>query len=469
MATIKTIPGMLEFLQANERPIVFFGYSSHHLLGIDYWVGGFHFVCRLDCFDGSHPKVYAPPQAVRDNSPGTEEQVVNDLLGHPDVARHVRSLGSRPAGLFLKFDETSEALCDELGIDIWFPPASLRSCCDDKCETVRIGNRAGVPSVPNVISRVDSYETLLSVAGGARLGDDLVVQTAFGEAGHGTCFVANRRDWEAHAAAISGEPEVKVMKRIDPLGLTIEGCVTRCGTLIGPLLIDIVGQKEITPAENCWCGNEVCSSAVDAATRATASDYAVRFGDELHKMGYRGYFGLDLLMNRDGGEIYLGEANPRIGGAGAVTYRACASNGLPPLFLFHLLEYSGADFDLDVDSLNDRWRTGELAEGWSEIVVGSPGDASGVVSVAPGTGLWKLDEAGAAVFAGPDLFGLDVGSQDEGYFLRITAPGDRLYRGVGLGILLTRGRLLGDDGVLNERARAWLAGLESRYRVTAAV
>ena len=29
--------------------------------------------------------------------------------------------------------------------------------CDNKMETVRIGNKAGVPSVPNVLARVDSY------------------------------------------------------------------------------------------------------------------------------------------------------------------------------------------------------------------------------------------------------------------------------------------------------------------------
>ena len=46
------------------------------------------------------------------------------------------------------FDERTEELCKELGIEIWFPPASLRARCDNKMETVRIGNKAGVPSAP---------------------------------------------------------------------------------------------------------------------------------------------------------------------------------------------------------------------------------------------------------------------------------------------------------------------------------
>ncbi len=44
------------------------------------------------------------------------------------------------------FDEQTEALCRELGLEVCFPPAALRSAIDDKMETTRIGDRAGVPS-----------------------------------------------------------------------------------------------------------------------------------------------------------------------------------------------------------------------------------------------------------------------------------------------------------------------------------
>src|SRR2546430_17029266 len=84
------------------------------------------------------------------------------------------------------FDEETEALCKELGIEVWFPPASLRNRCDNKMETVRIGNKAGVPSVPNALSRVESYAHLLQITADAGIGNDLVIQTAFGDSGHTT-------------------------------------------------------------------------------------------------------------------------------------------------------------------------------------------------------------------------------------------------------------------------------------------
>ena len=40
------------------------------------------------------------------------------------------------------------------------PKARLRTRCDNKIETVRIGNKAGVPSVPNTLSEIRNYPHL---------------------------------------------------------------------------------------------------------------------------------------------------------------------------------------------------------------------------------------------------------------------------------------------------------------------
>ena len=54
-------------------------------------------------------------------------------------------------------------------------------------------------------------------------------------------------------------------------------------------------------------------------------------------------------------------------------------------------------------------------------------------------------------------------SEREAFFLRITGAGDYWYEGADLGILVTRGRLMTDDFQLNERAKAWISGLKSRF------
>jgi biotin carboxylase len=72
------------------------------------------------------------------------------------------------------FDQETEELATDLGLQVAFPPASLRHRLDSKIETTRMGNDAGVPSVPNMLGRAKTYKELLELAEGGGLGSDLV-------------------------------------------------------------------------------------------------------------------------------------------------------------------------------------------------------------------------------------------------------------------------------------------------------
>ena len=102
------------------------------------------------------------------------------MLTHPEVrARISRDTprGMRPKIAMVFFDSETEEICKELGYDLILPAASLRQHLDSKIVTTRLGNEAGAPSVPNVLTRVDDWAGLQAVAQKARLGDELVVQT----------------------------------------------------------------------------------------------------------------------------------------------------------------------------------------------------------------------------------------------------------------------------------------------------
>ena len=466
--TITSISDVRRFFCRNQRPIYYISATNFNLQGMDEWVANFRSICHVDCFDGRHPNVFVPRERPHDPFASIED-VNNYLLRHPDVVDFIKVRGDKcgkPVAVFLMFDQRTEELCNDLGLDIWFPPAKLRQRCDNKIETVRIGEKAGVPSVPNVLAEVRSYQKLRAVAKKAGLGKDLVVQTAYGDSGHTTFFISSKAEWDRYEAEIAAESEVKVMKRIEPRQATLEACVTRCGTVVGPLLTEIVGAPELTPYSGGWAGNESFPGAFTESVRAQARSYAQRFGDQLLKEGYRGYFDIDILVDQDD-EVYLGELNPRICGASPVTNHAAFAHADVPLFLFHLLEFSDADFDLDVATLNDRWSDPRYIDSWSAMVLKSTSPEVERVVVAPQSGIYGLNEQGEVGYRFFDYRRSAVETERDGFFLRIAGPGDWRYEGADLGILITRGRLMSDEGTLNERARQWLAGLTARYAVPA--
>ena len=118
-----------------------------------------------------------------------------------------------------------------------------------------------------------------------------------------------------------------------------------------------------------WCGNEMFPEVLTGESRRTATQLVRRLGDRLAKEGYRGFFEVDVLVDTDTDEVYLGELNPRISGASSITNVTAGAYADVPLFLFHILEYMNVDFDLDVDEINERWEELASDDVWSQMVM----------------------------------------------------------------------------------------------------
>jgi len=454
------ISDIRRFFHRNSTPIYFISATNFNLLGLDEWVKDFKFICYMDCYDGRHPNTFVPAPEPHPEFESIED-INNYLLQHKEVLDFIHARGRRGKAAFLMFDAETERLARAAGLQVWFPRAKLRNKLDDKIETVRIGDKAGVPSVPNVLARIDSYAELRKVS--RRLGPDLVVQSAYGDSGHTTYFISTERDWKRCADEIIGQGEVKIMKRIRCRQAAIEACATRAGTIVGPLMTEIVGFRELTPYRGGWAGNEIFADAFTPALRSAARVMTRRFGEQLHKEGYRGYFELDFLIDEDSGEMWLGELNPRVTGASSMTNHAAFAHADAPLFIFHLLEFSGVDFDLDVTALNHRWADPDNVDSWSQLIIKHTADSVDVVTEAPESGIWRLNDDNSMEYARFDYHRRAVESEREAFFMRISGPGDYRYEGADLGILITRGRLMTRNHRLNRRAKAWIAGIRGRY------
>ena len=459
---LNNISEIRRFFHTNEDPIYFISATNFNLLGIDEWVKNFKYVNYIDCYDGRHPNVFCPPEQPHAEFQSIED-INNYLLQHKDVIDYVGKRGAKPKFVFLMFDETTEKLAKQLGAEVWFPKAALRTRVDNKIETVRIGDKAGVPSVPNVLAEVQGYDDLMKTAKEGGLGDDLVLQSAFGDSGHTTFFIKSEADFRKHEHEIVGQGEIKIMKRIVCRGSAIEACATKAGTIVGPLMTELVGFKELTPYRGGWCGNEIFSTAFAPKVRNRARELTFQFGEQLKKEGYRGYFELDFLIEEKTGDIWLGELNPRITGCSSMTNHAAFAHADAPLFLFHLLEFSGKPFDIDVDELNARWADPDMIDSWSQMVIKHTDDSVDIVTQAPETGIYRMLSDGRVVFDRFDYHRRAVESEAEAFFLRILKPGDYRYEGADLGILVTRGRSMTKKFELEARAKKWIKGIKDGF------
>jgi biotin carboxylase len=457
------ISDIRRFFYKNEIPIYFISATNFNLLGADEWIKGFKYISYIDCFDRQHPNVFVPSELPHEEFRSIED-INNYLLEHKEVSDLINKRavkGNKGKALFLMFDERTEELAKELGLEVIFPNANLRTHLDNKVTTTRVAEKAGVPSVPNVLAKIESYEDLRKKT--KNLGEQLVIQTPFGDSGHTTFFISNEAEFNKHADEIIGEAEVKVMKRINCVGSAIEACVTKHGTIVAPLMTELVGFKELTPYQGGWCGNEIFPGAFTKNIRDKARAYTEKFGNQLREEGYKGYFELDFLIDQDNGEIYLGELNPRVTGASSITNHAVFALADCPLFMFHILEWMDIDYKLSISQLNQRWNRPENVDSWSQLVIKHTEDTIDTIRYAPPTGIWVMKEDGTVYYSRYDTHRRAVESEQEAFFLRISNVGDYRYEGADLGILVTRGRLMTDEFKLNDRAKLWIAGIKNNF------
>ena len=459
---LRNISEIRTFFRTNEEPIYFFGPTAFNLLGLDRWVRNFFYVSYYDPWDGEHPRVISP-SGRRVETFHSAEDVTNYLLRNEEIRARIKARGGTPRVMTVFFNEETEAICRDLGYRLCLPSHALRSRLDSKLETTRLGNEAGAPSVPNVIATVHSYESLCAVTDEAGLGHDLVIQLPYGDSGKTTFFIASERDWAKHHAHIVGV-EAKIMKRIDNNAFAVEAVITRHGTIVGPFMTDLTGYPELTPYRGGWCGNDMFPEAMTTEQRSAATSLVRRLGDRLALEGYTGFFEVDVLVDVNSKEVYLGELNPRISGASPITNVTAGAYADLPLFLFHLLEYMDVDFHFDTDEINERW--GELAaiDVWSQLILKQPEDQVARVLSAPPTGTWAVEPGGRLRFRRSSRDWHALQDENELFYMRVYGAGDYLFKGADLGIVVTKARLQSEDPkALTERCRRIITGIRSQF------
>ncbi|MBK0422691.1 biotin carboxylase [Leucobacter sp. CSA2] len=455
------------YMRTDETPVFFVGATAFNLLGLDRWVRGFSYITYYDSWDGTHPRVFTPsekPYVEFDSG----ESVNNWLLRNHEVRAHIERRtppGTRPKIVMVFFNEETERICDELDYELILPSHALRERLDSKIVTTQIADSVGVPSVPNILTTVEDWDDLEKQTDKAGLGQDLVIQTAYGDSGKTTYFVTSEAEFAVIKDEITGV-EIKIMKRINNRPIAIEAVLTRHGTVVGPCMTEITGHTELTPYRGGWAGNEMFPMVLDDDSRHEAIKLVRRLGDRLSKEGYRGFFEVDVLLDTDTGDVYLGELNPRVSGASAVTNVTAGAYADVPLFAFHLLEYSGIDFEIDVDEINRRWEELASEDEWSNMVIKHTADTVERIDVAPKTGRYVIDHFGNLVYSHGDLDWHLLTNDNEAFFLRIYQEGDYRWKGADLGILVTKAHLEAGHGGLSLHAKYLIDAIRGMYRVT---
>ncbi|MFI6958745.1 ATP-grasp domain-containing protein [Nocardia sp. NPDC050408] len=153
--------------------------------------------------------------------------------------------------------------------------------------------------------------------------------------GRGTRFARNHDELQECLDAWAAR-ELRVGRYVDGPSVTVTACVAGNATIVTAVSHQLVGIPGLTTVWGAHCGNQLIAPAdlPDGAYEAIRTA-AARVGDQLRLRGYRGVFGLDLVL--DGNRPLAIEINPRFQTVVSLVQAAEQRADLLPCLGLHVL------------------------------------------------------------------------------------------------------------------------------------
>jgi hypothetical protein len=284
-----------------------------------------------------------------------EQKNSGRLLNHPSTIEYItknsQKSGRKPAIIPFKPSAKVDVICQKNNWDLVANPSFLNRSLEDKIKFASICEQNQIKIVPNQIAQFGqkSFENAQH-----SFGAKLVTQTHFGWAGNSS-FLADT--WMDIKNKIPSGTIVKYSPYLKGYSLINNCCLTSQGLIQSPPGLQYTGLKPLTQNPLATVGRQWPSFAPDSIQdqlRLTT----IKFADVLSELEYVGFFGLDFLVHEN--EVYLIECNPRLTASYAFYTQLEIKCNLTPLFFYHLAEFTGIKYSIDIDSESKRFQNSNI-------------------------------------------------------------------------------------------------------------
>ncbi|PIS15404.1 hypothetical protein COT63_00130 [Candidatus Shapirobacteria bacterium CG09_land_8_20_14_0_10_38_17] len=285
------------------------------------------------------------------------------VIGHFKVKQY---LAKHSFPLLLPYKSSSEMIltCQKNDWQLAANPPDLdKKSIDNKVKFRRILEVIGAPCPPGEIAFLGQLD-FDSLAQKYNL--PFVIQYPLSGGGKGTFFIKTAKDLrkarESLIALTKGEiddnQEMIVSQFIKGPSPSVTGCVTRQGILSTSPQYQVLSMPELNNRSGAglFCGHDWSFSHFSPYVCRQVYEITEMVGQYLQKIGYKGIFGLDFIMDERTEKVYVVECNPRLLGSFPTLTMAQISNGEPPILAFHILEFLNANYQIDTKAINQQMR-----------------------------------------------------------------------------------------------------------------
>lgn len=166
----------------------------------------------------------------------------------------------------------------------------------------------------------------------------ILVQFGHGWAGKTTFLIKSENEFQ-NLYKRYPETVVKVSKFLEGFSVLNNCCIYQDKILVSPPAVQISAINKLYPNPFVTCGRQWPAKFISAEQGEKISGISHKVGSIMQKKGYKGFFGLDFLVEKATGKIYLSEINARLTASSSFFTKLELGCGKIPLMLYHLASF----------------------------------------------------------------------------------------------------------------------------------
>jgi len=318
-------------------PTIFFVCTNpERALGLEKVLPNYHIVC----IDNS-PILKTLTNNIFCLSKETTDSIKrnsNSLLQHPLTQKYIRDNTPNnkiPNIIVFKVAPNIERTIDKLGWKILNTTSKLNHTFEHKISQYQILSKANIKLPKTIITKIgeSNYKDLSK-----QFGHEFVLQFNRGHSGEGTIFINSNRQYIELATKFP-KREVRIAEKIKGSSWTLNACITKYGIAMGGLSYQVTGLPLLTQHKGGTVGNDWTSSKnLSSEIIQNIINETKRIGEIMQSHGYKGLFGIDLILTPDN-NIMIIEINARQIASIAIHNKLMLKNSQIPLSQLHLAEF----------------------------------------------------------------------------------------------------------------------------------
>jgi len=270
------------------------------------------------------------------------------ILDHPAVLSFIRekTKSSRPNILFFKPQKKIGIIAKRENFNLLGNSTEISRFFEDKIEFFKLCQKEGLPIHEGEITTLSQSNFTAIVK---KYGEVLVIQFGRGWAGNSTFFISTEEELQDLKKRF-GQIQVKVGRFIEGRTILNNAVIFANYTLISEPALQIKANKILSSTQAATGGRQ-WPAGLDSSQKEEVKRITLKVADLMRDKGYRGFFGLDFLLEKGTGKIFLSEDNARLTASVPFYTKLELRAKVFPLLGYHILSFlsSGKMDQIDLE------------------------------------------------------------------------------------------------------------------------